>query len=222
MALRDARFSRPSTPAFAMAAVGALSVGLISGGLWYDSHRSAEAVDRAREQVSAGQSAQSTPEPVVATTSERLTSAEPTPERTTSEQPAESSPEKSSAVPAAAPVQQWSAAQYVAPATSVPTAAATRPAPGAAARTAGDDTTARESATPVPPEFEVTQPSEPGFVPLPRLQGLLLPFLPPANPALQARLAPQAAAVAGQPTTTAGDGAAVNAAVSDAMADAEG
>ncbi|MDV8002276.1 hypothetical protein [Rhodococcus sp. IEGM 1408] len=246
MALRDARFSRPSTAAFAMGAVGVLSVGLISGGLWYDSHRSAEAIDRAREQVSAGQSAQLTPEPVVAATSEQPTSAEPTSEQptsepSTSETSTEPGAEESSQIPAAAPVQQWSAAQYVAPATSVPTVATTRRAPAVApqpvrqapvvpaepapaaggAQPAGGDT-AQRSNTPDSPELEVTQPGEAGFVPLPRLQGLLLPFLPQANPAPQARVAPQAAAADGAAAATTTDAAADGAAAATTTTDAEG
>ena len=69
MASLDTRFTRPSLTAVGMSALGVLSVGLITTGLWYDSHRSAQAVERARAQEEAAQTGGPTAEPIASTTS---------------------------------------------------------------------------------------------------------------------------------------------------------
>ena len=70
MASPGSRFSRPTTGVLGVGALGVLSVGLITGGLWYDAHRSTQAVDRAREQFAAARAAPVPPQPIASTPSE--------------------------------------------------------------------------------------------------------------------------------------------------------
>ncbi|KAA0917948.1 hypothetical protein [Dietzia sp. ANT_WB102] len=234
MAWLDTRFTRPSFTAVGMGVLGVLSVGLISTGLWYDSHRSAQAVERARMQVESAQTAGSTAERIAGTTSERRTepsSTDPTTEEQGTEEPTEahraavaddqtdpvSQPgAPATSVPTVAPVPQVAAARQVpiVPAAPAPAAAAAAPAEdaggtGAEADAAGDAAGGVDDAG--EGGLDVRQPEGPR--PAPGFPDLLRPFLPRPN-------------VAPQPNTVraeaAGAGAADAGAVAPAPAGAAG
>ncbi|MDX2357070.1 hypothetical protein [Dietzia sp. PP-33] len=230
MALRDSRFSSPSATALGMGALGVVSVGLISTGLWYDSHRSAQAVERAREQVSTAQTSQVTPEPVAVTTSERATeSSTPASSTEGSEAPAPAEDDAGAGevtVPSAVPVPPTAApraatapqpvrqapVQPAIPAAANPPAAAgggtatTTDAPMGTGATAGEPPVEPTE----PAEQEITQPVEPGRAPgaLPGFIDLVRPFLPQANVAQPAPVADDGAADDAADDGTDGDRAA--------------
>lgn len=204
MAPRDTRFTRPSITALGMGAVGVVSVGLISTGLWYDSHRSEQAVERARQQVNTAQTAHAAPEPVAASSSERSTGSstpESTGNPTESPEPPESV-EVEAAAPAAIVPTEVAVPRQAAPRPAT-TLAATAPQPSvqspaqprvstpATPATTGDGAAAEPTgdATGEPSEQEITQPVEPRPAPggvLPGLIDLVRPFLPQPNVAQQA------------------------------------
>lgn len=202
MAPLDSPFSRPSTTAAGMGALSVLAVGAIATGLWYDSHRGAEAVEQAREQVSAAQVAPPTPEPVAVTTPELPTSAPTTSDEPGSGPSSEPSVDEtpatlSVAVPYAAPADATPtvAAARPAPAVANPAPAVANPAPAAPAPAVGQgpagtppagDPTTRETTQPGSPVLEVTRPGDTGFVPLPLLPDRFRPFVPQADAARQA------------------------------------
>lgn len=201
MGLRETRFSLPSGTAIGVGVMGVLSVGLISGGLWYDSHRSAEAVDRAREQVASEQTSQATPEQVASTMADEPTTKKEAPENTTSTRSATSESvapapreepvmEQATAsvtdaatdsaptrVPAAASRQASVAPQPVQPAPVVPVAPVA-PAQPVQQGPAADESGQEESTDP-----EIAQPVEPGGDTPPQftIPDLIRPFLPVPN-----------------------------------------
>lgn len=196
MAPLDTRFPRPSATALGMSALGVLSVGLISTGLWYDSHRSAQAVERAREQVSSGQTSQIAPEPVALTTSEtsvESTTPEPTETSTESSESSastETAEATATSVASTVPTTQAATARTVAvpqqarAAAGQPPAAAQPPA-GVEPSAAPAEGSPGQGSPGEPSGPEITQPVEPGGAPgglFPGLADIILPFLPQPNP----------------------------------------
>ncbi|WP_159077980.1 hypothetical protein [Dietzia sp. JS16-p6b] len=203
-----------------MGALGVVSAGLISTGLWYDSHRNALAVERAREQVSAAQTADASPEPVAVTTSEPADEGAPgdstetsveSPDTPVGDGPATDAgtAETGSSTAGTAQVSVPTTAAAAAAVAPRRSAQSSPPAPVAERATpstgGGATETATGDATTEPTEQQITQPVDPAPAPggvLPGLIDLVRPFLP------QPDAVPQAPAVQQAPAAEVGAGAA--------------